>query len=67
MPVRETDFLYISKWWWEWAGNGKEYAHSVRIVLQTAEGEEVTDNDKYSYLYLQLFYGPQTGKFSYAF
>lgn len=37
------------------------------IVLQTAEGEEATDNDKYSYLYLQLFYGPQTGKFSYAF
>lgn len=50
MSVRQTDFLYISKWWGEWAENGKEYAHSDCIALQTTEQEEPIDNDKYSYL-----------------
>lgn len=49
--VSERDWLFIyQQVMGEWAENGKEYAHSDCIGLQTTEWEEATDNDKYSYL-----------------
>ena len=37
MSGAETAYLYTRKWWGEWAENGREYAHSDCMALQTIE------------------------------